>query len=376
MKGHTRKRGNKWAFVIDEGRHEDGRRRQRWHSGFRTQTEAHEALVKTLHQLNNGAYVAPNKVTVGDWFREWLARTSPRPSTRALYETLTMNYIVPALGGTPLQRLTTGQVNAFYRGLESKGGRKGALSPKTIRHIHATLRAAVNAAVAEGGIVHRNVVTQASPPKLERREMLTWSAAELKRFLGAVEDERLYPAFVLAASTGARRGEVLGVRWRDLDLDGATLTVRQALIVVNYRVITSSPKTDGARRSIALDPDTVAALRAWRARVLEERLVLGLGAPGPDTLVFTREDGSHLHPGEFAKHFRRPVKAAGVPAIRYHDLRHTHASLCLLAGVHVKVVSERLGHSSVAITLDTYSHVIPAMDADAAVRVMQIVKSA
>ena len=376
MKGHTRKRGKKWAFVIDDVRHEDGRRRQRWHSGFRTKREAEDALVRAVSQFQDGAYIATNRVTVGEWITRWLTRADRRPSTQALYEMLARNYIIPALGPIRVQKLTTASVNALYAQLKTNGGRKGTLSPKTIRHVHATLRAAINAAVAEGGIVHRNVVAQASPPRAEAREMMTWTAAELKRFLESIQGDRLYGAFMLAASTGMRRGEVLGLRWRDLDLDGSTLAVRQNRIVVNYKVMTSSPKTDKARRNVALDPDTVDTLRGWRAQMLEERIALGLGVPKLDEFVFVEADGSLLHPGEFAKRFRRLARAAGLPQIRLHDLRHTHATLCLQAGVHVKVVSERLGHSSVGITLDTYSHAIPAMEAEAAARVMQIVKSA
>lgn len=374
MRGHTLKRGRKWSFVIDVGRREDGKRQQRWHSGFNTKREAEEGLTTELAKVNNRSYIDKNKVTVGEFMDSWLAR-SRRPSTQAMYEMLARCYIVPALRTIRLQELTVMQVDTFYSDLQRNGGRKGMLSPKTIRHVHTTLRAAVNEAVRLG-LVPRNVVLQASPPSPASPEMQTWTARELKAFLAAVANDRLYAAFLTAASTGLRRGELLGLRWRDLSLDEASLAVRQSLVVVNYQVITSPPKTTKARRSIALDPDTIDALRAWRTCVLEERIALGLGAPKADDLVFTREDGAPLHPGEFAKRFRRLVKDAGLKTIRFHDLRHTHATIALQAGVHVKVVSERLGHSGVGITLDTYSHAIPAMESEAATRVMELVKSA
>jgi integrase len=180
-------------------------------------------------------------------------------------------------------------------------------------------------------------------------------------------------AYVLAATTGLRRGELLGLRWRDLDLGAGRLSVTQTLVSVNYAVSFSTPKTAAGRRSVALDPATVAALRAHRVAVLEERLSLGLGAPTEDALAFTAIDGTPLHPGQFSDRFDRLVKAAGVPRIRFHDLRHTHATLALRAGVHPKVVSERLGHSTISVTLDTYSHAIPAMQEEAAAKVAALV---
>ncbi len=387
MKGHTRRRGKRWAFVIDEGRHEDGRRRQRWHSGFRTRREAEEGLARALNQLGDNMYIAPNKLTVGEWITKWLARADRRPSTQAMYEMLSRLYIIPALGQVQLQKLTTARVNSFYAELQANGGRRGTLSPKTCRHVHATMRGAINAAVAEGGIVHRNVVRQASPPRLEPKEMRTWSASELKAFLSAIEADRFYPAFLLAASTGVRRGELLGLRWRDCDLAGLhhkrhgdlptpTVEIRQTRTVVNYKVITGQPKTERGKRNISLDSDSVQALHTWRARILEERISLGLGAPEPDDLVFTLADGSAIHPGELAKHFRRLVKAVGLRPIPLHSLRHVHASLLLSSGASVPLVSARLGHSSPAITLSIYAHAIPGEEAEAAERVMEIVRSA
>lgn len=220
----------------------------------------------------------------------------------------------------------------------------------------------------------RNVADQANPPvPAQRQELTTWTAAELRRFLDYVSGDRLVGAYTLAATTGLRRGEVLGLRWRDVDLDAAWVRVVQTLVTVNYKVIVSTPKTNRGRRSVALDPTTVAALRAHRVRQAEERLALGIGAAPDDALVFAEPDGALLHPGHFSDRFDRLVKAAEVPRIRLHDLRHTHATLALQAGVHPKVVSERLGHSTIAITLDTYSHAIPAMEEEAAAKVARLV---
>ena len=224
------------------------------------------------------------------------------------------------------------------------------------------------------GLLARNVAQQAIPPAPSpRREPRTWTAEELRHFLESVQDDRLYGAYVLAATTGLRRGEVLGLTWRNVDLGASRIAVTQAIIPVNGAVTYSTPKTAKGRRSVALDAFTVNALRAHRVRQLEERLVLGLGTPAEDALVFTDLDGSPLHPDRFSASFDRLVKAAGVPRIRLHDLRHTHATLALQAGVHPKVVSERLGHSNIAITLDTYSHAIPALQEEAATKVAALV---
>jgi len=362
--------------VVDIGKDEEGRRRQRWHSGYRTSREAKAALVEILGRVQRGDYVEPSKLTVAEFMRDWLGslRATLRPSTIAGYEALTQGHIIPMLGSMTLQKLTAVQVTAFYGDLLEKGRRngKGGLSARTVHYIHATMHKALGEAV-RWGLVVRNVADQASPPHPQAKEMRTWSATELRDFLSHVQGDRLYAAFLLAATTGLRRGEVLGLRWRDLDFDARRLAVTQTLVCVGYAVVVSAPKTASGKRSVALDAATVAALRTYRKRILEERLYQGLGAPSPDDLVFTAIDSSPLHPGQFADHFDRLVKASGVPRIRFHDLRHTHATLALQAGVHPKVVSERLGHASISITLDTYSHAIPALQEEAAAKVAALV---
>jgi integrase len=202
--------------------------------------------------------------------------------------------------------------------------------------------------------------------------MRTWSADELRRFLEHVRADRLYAAWRLAATTGMRRGELLGLRWRDVDLDTARLSIVQTLIEGKEAPRFSEPKTDHGRRSIALDAETVAALREHRKRQVEERLAWG-PAYQDHGLVLSREDGSPIWPRTFSRGFGRHAEDAELPTIRLHDLRHTHATLALSAGIHPKVVSERLGHSTVSITLDTYSHAIPAMQEDAAAKVAALI---
>jgi len=369
MKGHTAQRGKTWSYWVDAGRAEDGRRKQLTKGGFLTKREAEKALTAVVGKLNEGAYVEPTKATTAKFMRQWLdsIRASVRPSTLAGYATLIDAHIVPALGAAPLQRLTAPQLNSFYADLLASGRRdgKGGLSPRTVFYTHATIRKALSEAV-RWGMLPRNVAEQASPPKQRTtRELRTWSAAELNAFLDHVAGDRLYAAYFLAGYTGLRRGEVLGLRWRDLDLERGTLSVSQTVISVNYEIQFSTPKTNAGRRSVALDPGTIEVLRSHRVRQLEERTRLGLPWPSPDSLIFADVEAKPIHPGQFSDRFDRLVKAACVPRVRFHDLRHTHATLLLMAGVHAKIVQERLGHANIAVTLGTYSHVVAGMQEEA-----------
>jgi len=368
MRGHIRKRGSTWAVVVDVGRDASGKRQQKWHSGFRTKREASEALTEILGQLARGQYVAPSKLTVGDFLEdEWLPaiRAGVRPLTFESYAGNVRNHIVSHVGEVPLQQLTPPMLNSMYAELGK------TLSPRTVRYIHAILRRAFADAVKWNRLA-RNPLDSADPPSCRAgggRTMRTWSSPELARFLDCVRDDRLFACWRFLAMTGCRRGEALGLRWRDLDLDNGRATIVQT--IVGKRAV-SEAKTDRGRRMIALDRATVAALRQHREAQNEERLILGASYEDND-LVFSREDGSPIWPRSLTRSFARLVEAAGLPRIRLHDLRHTHATLALQAGIHPKVVQERLGHATISITLDVYSHAIPAMQEAAAARVAELV---
>ena len=227
------------------------------------------------------------------------------------------------------------------------------------------------------GSVVRNVAEAADPPKLssaKRKDIKAWTADELRKFLDSIRDDRLYPAFHLSSHTGMRRGEILGLRWSDLDLGAALVSVRQALISVAYEMQISDVKTGYGRRVIDLDEGTVAVLRRWRKAQTEERVASG-GSWADTGLVFGRPDGGWLHPDLFSQTFDRAVARSGLPEITLHDLRHTHATLLLKAGVPVKVVSERLGHSNPGFTMSVYQHVIPGMQAEAATLFVELLAS-
>lgn len=376
MRGHIRKRGSKWVVIVDVGPDQNGRRKQRWHSGFYTKRDASRALTEILGRLQLGAYVEPSRQTLADFLREWLpaVQVTLRPSTFASYRANVETHIIPHLGTIPLQNLTPATLNGFYAELlqGARTGRGRGLKATTVHYIHVILHKSLAQAVRWDRL-SRNPADQADPPRRQAdTQMRTWSAEELRAFLEHVRDDRLYHAYLVAATTGLRRGEVLGLRWADVDLDAGRLAIRQTLILVRNELAFSTPKTAKGRRSVALDPVTADALRTYRRTQLEERLAWGPAYQDND-LVFCREDGAPIHPQRFYERFDQQVRAAGLPRIRLHDLRHTHATLALQAGVHPKVVSERLGHSSVAITLDTYSHVVPAMEEEAAAKVAAVV---
>ncbi|MCU1450389.1 MAG: site-specific integrase [Acidimicrobiales bacterium] len=397
MRGSVIKRGKRWSIVVDVGRDEKGRRKQKWHSGYATRKAAEDALPDILKRLQAGEYVAPSKLTLGEFLtKEWLPaiRATVRPSTFVSYQMHVATHIKPRIGNLSLQRVSGAALNGLYAELlvEGRTSRKKApdadkaadaaksppartdLSPATVRRVHATLHRAFRDAVRWHRLT-RNPADLADPPKQRAGgspEMATWTADELRSFLDSVAGDRLVGMWTLFATTGMRRGEVLGLRWSDVDLEAARLSIRQTLVAIGYEARYSTPKTAKGRRVVALDPTTVAALKAHRARQLEDRMALGAGWPDHG-LVFTREDGSWVHPDACSQFFEKLVGRTKLPRIRLHDLRHTHATLALAAGVHPKVVSERLGHSTVSMTLDIYSHAVPAMQEDAADKVAALV---
>jgi integrase len=373
------KRGKSWAVVVEVGRDPNtGKRVRKWHSGYRTKRDAERARIEILSRLDHGTYVSPDRRTVGSYLEgDWLPAVKARlkASTWDSYSRNIRLHISPELGPIPLQALTATRLNEFYASLISEGRRdgNGGLAPKTVRYLHGIIRKAL-AEAARWNLLQRNVADQADPPTIRSTapEMKTWTADELAQFLDFVSDDRLYAAWVVAATAGLRRGEVLGLRWIDIDLNASRLSVQQTLVSVAYETRFSVPKTARSRRSVSLDATTVAALRAHRKRQLEERMSWGQ-AYRDSGLVVTREDGTLVHPDRFTQMFDKHVKDAGLPRIRLHDLRHTHATLALAAGVHPKVVSERLGHATVAFTLDVYSHAVPALQEEAADRIAALI---
>jgi integrase len=372
LRGYTAKKGERYYAVIYEGVDPvTGKERRRWYAAGPRKADAQQLVTELMKRKIDGEYRPPDRVTLGSYLTDrWLPtkRAQVRLSTFDSYRRNIELHVIPRIGQILLQRLTPEDLDSLYASLaeDRANGRRG-LAPKTIHSIHQMLHKALADAERKGSVV-RNVASLADPPKLssaKKRAMRVWDAEQLRQFLHGIEQHRLCPAFHLAASTGMRRGEVLGLLWRDVDLDARRLSVSQALVSVAYTAQIADVKTGSGRRTIDLDDRTISILRAWRKRQLEERLALGANYEDHG-LVFTRPEGSWVHPDLFSKTFDRMVAASGLPVIRLHDLRHGHASLLLKSGVPVKVVSERLGHATPAFTMTVYQHVLPGMQAEAA----------
>lgn len=358
---------------------ETSERRQRCQAGFATRKVAQTALTTVLASLESGVYTEGKDITLGEFLlEEWLPVTQStiRSTTYASYTTHVKKHIVPTLGQVKLQKLTPVMINGLYAQLlkDGKVCGSGGLSANSVRRVHATLHRALGDAVRWDRL-SRNPCDAADPPRLGvdwEEKTQAWTNLELRKFLETAKQERLYPLWLTLAMTGLRRGEALALRWTDVDLERARLSVRRSLVPINGTVEVHEPKTNRGRRLVALDPFTVSVLKVWNCRQKEEHLESG-PAWTDSGLVFTRPDGDLIHPERVSKAFRAIVKKTGLTQIHLHDLRHTHATLALAAGVHPKVVSDRLGHATVAITLDIYSHAIPALSEEAAATVAALV---
>jgi len=352
-----------WSYTIDGDRDATGKRRQLVKGGFATKRDAQLALQRRLTELQSGIDV-PGRLSIGEYLGEWItARRDLRPSTAKAYREHVTNYLVPALGTVLLRDLRVRHVDAFLSEL-IRPERERPLSAATVRRIYATLRKALNDAVARRLIAY-NPALHVHLPREWRDPVQVWTPEQVAHFLDAAEDDRLHALFHLVAMTGLRRGEVIGLRWSDVDLEQGSLHVAQAAVQFGGRVVIGPPKTRSGRRLVPLDALTVQVLRDHQRRQQQDRR--HWGPAWQDTgLVFTREDGSLLSPELVSRRFRHISQQAGLPVIRFHDLRHTSASLALAAGVAMKVVSDRLGHSTTGITADLYTHVSPAVSRDAA----------
>ncbi len=379
MKGHVRQRGGTWVFVLDLGRGSGGKRRQKWQGGFRTRKDAERELTRVLHELNTGAYVEPSKFTVSEYLGQWLehyAKTNVAPKTAERYAEIVKVHLAPALGGHPLARLQPLHIQTYYSQALQSGRRdgQGGLSAQTVLHHHRVLREALRQAV-KWQLLARNPADAVEPPRPRRHETRTLDEEATARLLEAVKGGRLYLPVLLAATTGMRRGEILALRWQDVDLRAGTLAVRQSMEQTREGCRFKQPKTQKSRRVIALPPLAVEGLRRHKAEQAKQKLLLGPGYQD-NGLVCAQPDGQPWSPGALTNAFRYVVRRAGYPGIRFHDLRHGHASQLLRAGIHPKVVSERLGHSTVGITLDTYSHVLPGLQEEAARRIDTALRAA
>lgn len=334
----------------------DGKR----HSAYATTRKEAQAKYREFHSnADHGLVPSPEKLTLEQHIARWLADVvahSVRASTRKNYGDLTRLYVLPTLGKVKLVQLQPGHVQQLYGALIDRG-----LAPKTVRNVHAALRRSLKQAV-DWNLCPRNVATLTQPPRIPRKEVEVLNPEQVRTLLTSVRGGRWEPLIATALATGMRFGELLGLRWGDLDLTRASVRV-QRQIGQNGQV--SEPKTAKGRRTIDLPASSVALLKEYKRQQNEERLQVGPEWQHND-LVFCTHQGKPLIQRNVLRAFKQTLAAAGLPDLSFHALRHTAATLLLLQGVHPKVVQERLGHSNISMTLDTYSHLIPSMGRAAA----------
>jgi integrase len=386
MRGSVVKKGARWYVVVEDRSPETGRRKRRWHSGYRTKREAQAACNELLASLQRGDYLRPNRQTVEEFAGEWLEaiRATIRPSTMDKYRRDVRAHVVPYVGHLPLTKLDATALNRLWATLAESGRKPRSpeaeptgLSAKSIENVAMTVHRMLKDAVRWGRLA-RNPADAADPPRrsVERVEIRAWDAETLRTFLDAcrAQGDPFYALWLFLATTGLRRGEALGLHWSEVDLDAGRARVMHTLGSISWQVVAGQPKTSAGRRPVALDPITVGVLRDHRKRMLEQRLLVGEGFVDRD-FVFSEPDGGPLHPERVYQAFKRRVRKHGLPYLSPHGLRHTWATIALANGVHPRVVQERLGHAHISVTLQTYSHVQPTMHDDAAVLVAKLVLS-
>jgi integrase len=371
MRGHIRQRSpGHWAIVLDI-RDEVGNRRRKWHSFAGTKREARVECSRLIAELSGGGYVEPDRTTLAAFLDRWLehVKTQVSPRTHERYAEIARKNIAPLLGAVLLPKLQPAQISMAYAKALTSGHRKraGGLSPRTVHHMHRILRQALQQAMT-WGILARNPATSVKPPKVERTKVATLSTEQAAKLLGALAHSRIYWPTLIALATGMRRGEISALRWEAIDFDRGTLQVVETVEQTKTSLRFKPPK-NGKTRAITLPAFAVAELRCWKREQAEELLRLGIRQTGR-TLVCGRADGELHSPlaltYEFAR-FMRQLK--DLPQVRFHDLRHSQATQLLATGIHPKIAQERLGHSSISVTLDLYSHVVESMQDEAASRV-------
>ncbi len=329
----------------------------------KTRKAAADKLTKAMADRNSGIVFDDENLTVSNFLDLWLSdcvKDTIRVSTYERYASIVKLHIGPALGRLRLKALTPAHVQGFYRGRLDSG-----LSPATVQKIHVVLHKALSQAV-KWSLIPRNATEAVSAPRPAPKEMRPLSAEEAKKLLEAAGDDQLEALWVLAVHTGMRQGELLALKWTDVDLEAAKVSVRRTLTRESGHYRLGEPKTKGSRRTVKLTGAATDALRSHLSRQMNEMDRLG-DLYWDQGLVFTSGSGAPLNPSNIRnRNLRRLTKNAGLPKIRFHDLRHTCATLLLSKNVHPKIVQEMLGHATVAITLDTYSHVLPGIGDQAA----------
>lgn len=365
MRGHIVQRSKgTYSLVIELDKSPEGKRRQKWITVKGSKKQAEKKLTEILNKRDTGNYLEPDKATLTDYLDRWIieyvmVNLSPRSAEG--YQDIVRAHFIPEIGNIPLSQLKPEHLQRYYADKLDKG-----LSAQTIRHHHTLLHKALQTAI-EWNLIIRNVADAVKPPRVQRKEMQTWNEVEIMQFLEAAKDSFYYEIFYLALFTGLRRSELLALRWSDIDMILGQIHINRSLhILKGGKIHFKAPKTASGRRTVALPPSALLLLNEYRQKKEVESLMLNIPIQDSD-LVFNNL-GKPVLPLTVSHAWSKLVKKTGLKYIRLHDARHSHASLLLKQGIHPKIVQERLGHSSIVITLDTYSHVTPGLQEKAALR--------
>lgn len=362
MRGHIVKRGKAWSVVLELGKNADGKRKQRWITVQGSKRDAEKRLTELLHQHDTGTFIEPDKTPISEYLNKWLqdyARPNISPRGFERYAGIVRQHLIPAIGTIPLSKLKPEHLQKHYSDMLASG-----LSPASVAYHHRLLHIALETAV-KWGLVPRNVADAVAPPKIHRPVMQIWDEYEVNTFLEAARGSKYYALFYTALFTGMRRSELLALRWQDIDFIYGQINVSRGMHQLKTGdYVFTSPKSAKSRRTIALPPSAFLVLEAYRkAREVEYKM---LEETVKDSDLVFSTLGKPWRPNSITRAWSETVKKVGVKPIRLHDARHTHASLMLKQGIHPKVVQERLGHASIQMTLDTYSHVAPGIQEAAA----------
>jgi integrase len=378
MKGHLRERSPGYgAIVIDLPDPETGKRRRKWHSFRGTKREAQVECSRLIWEMKGGLYVEPAKMTLRQFLEHWLdhMKSQVAPRTHERYSEIALKCLAPLLGDVLVSKLKAIRISAAYTKALTTGrrDRKGGLSPRTVVHMHRVLRQALQQAV-DWEMLARNPTDKIKPPKVEKKEMRALDATDTAALLEAIRPTRMFMPVLLGVTCGMRRGEITALRWRSVDLANAQLEVKGSTEQTRAGVREKETKS-GRARTVTLTGLAVEELRRHKVKQAEELLRLGMGQ-SDDMYVVAQADGQPLKPNSLTHEFVRFIAGTKLPRIRFHDLRHSHATQLLKSNVHPKIVQERLGHEDITTTLNLYSHVLPGMQDAAAKRVDHALRKA
>lgn len=378
MKGHIRERSpGHWAIVLDIRDPETGKRRRKWHNFAGTKREAQVECARLISEMNGGRYIEPARTTVAYFLDRWLEhmRAQISPRTHERYCEIVRKNVVPAIGSMVLAKLRPAHISAAYAKALASGRRdgRGGLAPATVVYMHRLIKHALSQAV-RWELLSRNPADAVDPPKIERGTIMTFDMAQTAELLKSLRGTQLLIPVALGALCGLRRGEIAALRWRNVDFTTGRLAVIESAEQTTSGIRYKPPKS-GRGRTVAMSATMIEQLRVHRKQQAEDLLKLGVRQTD-DMFIYTREDGEPMQPRSLTRAWEQALSKMALPRIRFHDLRHAHATHLLSSGVHPKVASEQLGHSRVGITLDLYSHVLPGMQEDAAARVDEALRAA